>query len=125
MNDTIQDIRDLEERRRVAMIAVDLTTLDQLFSDVMAYTHSSASVDTKAEYLEKLGNGYFDYRELTFADLQIRLAGDAALVTGRMTGDVMLAGVMKKLHGQMTVVWIKQDGRWQMLSFQSTPFPLA
>jgi ketosteroid isomerase-like protein len=125
MTDPIQTITELEERRRLAMIARDLATLDALFADQMAYTHSSATVDNKAEYLEKLGNGYFDYRELSFLDLDIRVAGDAALVTGRMTGEVVINGAMRKLNGRTTVVWIRQQDDWRMLAFQSTPFPIA
>jgi uncharacterized protein (TIGR02246 family) len=117
------DIRELEERRRVAMLAGDAATLDALFAEQMAYTHSNAATDTKAEYLDKLGKGHFDYRELAFLDQDIRLAGDAALVTGRMTGEVIIAGAVRKLNARTTVVWIRQDGRWQLLAFQSTPLP--
>lgn len=119
------DIKELEERRRIAMLAGDVATLDELFAEQMAYTHSSASIDTKAEYLDKLTNGHFDYRELAFLDQIIRLAGDAALVTGRMIGEVVIAGAMRKLNAQTTVVWIRQDGHWRLLAFQSTPFPAA
>jgi ketosteroid isomerase-like protein len=117
------DIRELEERRRIAMLAADVGTLDRLFAAQMAYTHSNAAIDNKAEYLDKLGNGHFDYRELAFLDQDIRLAGDAALVTGRMTGEVVIAGAVRKLNARTTVVWIRQDDRWQLLAFQSTPFP--
>lgn len=125
MTDAIQEIRELEEHRRKAMIAADLTALDALCADELAYTHSNATVDGKADYIEKVGNGYFDYRELTFSDQQIRLVGDVALVIGRMTGDIVMAGNPRKLNGQTTVVWIRKAGRWQMLAFQSTPIPVA
>ncbi|KZD21461.1 hypothetical protein A4A58_13925 [Tardiphaga robiniae] len=120
---TAQDIKELEERRRVAMLAADVATLDKLFAEQMVYTHSNAATDNKAEYLDKLGQRHFDYRELAFLDQDIRLAGDAALVTGRMTGEVVIAGALRKLNGQTTVVWIKQDAGWQLLAFQSTPIP--
>ncbi|WP_457488142.1 nuclear transport factor 2 family protein [Tardiphaga sp. P5_C10] len=119
----IADIKELEERRRVAMLAADVATLDKLFAEQMVYTHSNAATDNKAEYLDKLGERHFDYRKLAFLDQEIRLAGDAALVTGRMTGEVVIAGALRKLNGQTTVVWIKQDARWQLLAFQSTPIP--
>jgi hypothetical protein len=38
---------------------------------------------------------------------------------------VVIAGVLRKLNGQTTVVWIKQDAGWQLLAFQSTPIPAA
>jgi ketosteroid isomerase-like protein len=125
MTEPVQDIRDLEERRRVAMIDADVATLEMLCADQLRYTHSNASVDGKADYIEKVGNGYFDYRELTFSDQQIQIVGDVAVVTGRMTGDIVMAGVARKLNGQTTVVWIKAGEHWQMLTFQSTPVPAS
>ncbi len=62
-------------------------------------------------------------RELNFLDQDIRITGDAALITGRMTGDVVIAGQLRKLNSRTTVVWVRQSGRWQMLTFQSTPIP--
>lgn len=119
----VEEIKDLEERRRNAMLADDVAALDRMFAPQLAYTHSNADVDNKAEYLEKLGNGHFDYRALNFSDQLIQFAGDAALITGRMTGEVVIGGVTRKLNSQTTVVWIRLDGRWQLLTFQSTPIP--
>jgi ketosteroid isomerase-like protein len=123
MSDPVQEIKELEERRRVAMLAVDVATLDSLYAEQLAYTHSNAEVDSKASYLEKLGDRHFDYRALAFLDQDVRIIGDVALVTGRMTGDVIIAGTAKKLNSQTTVVWVRQYARWKLLSFQSTPFP--
>lgn len=123
MSDPVQEIKELEERRRVAMLAVDVATLDSLCAEQLAYTHSNAEVDSKASYLDKLGDRYFDYRALAFLDQDVRIIGDVALVTGRMTGDVIIAGTPKKLNSQTTVVWVRQYARWKLLSFQSTPFP--
>ncbi|MET0970632.1 MAG: nuclear transport factor 2 family protein [Tardiphaga sp.] len=125
MTTAIQDIQDLEERRRAAMIAADVAALDALCADELSYTHSNAAVDGKADYIAKVANGYFDYHALTFSDQQIRLVGDVALVTGRMTGDIVMGGQPRKLNGQTTVIWIKSAGRWQMLAFQSTPVPAS
>jgi ketosteroid isomerase-like protein len=125
MTAAIQEIRDLEERRRRAMIAADVPELEALCADALAYTHSNAAVDGKADYIAKVGNGYFDYRELTFSDQQIRLVADVALVTGRMTGDILMGGQPRRLNGQTTVVWIRHAGRWQLLAFQSTPLPAS
>jgi ketosteroid isomerase-like protein len=117
----IADIKELEERRRVAMLRSDVPELEELFAEELVYTHSNAEVDTMAEYIAKLDNHYYRYDELDFLDQDIRIVGQAALVTGRMTGEVMIAGQLRKLNSRTTVVWIRRDDRWQMLTFQSTP----
>jgi ketosteroid isomerase-like protein len=40
-----------------------------------------------------------------------------------MTGEVTIDGQLRKLNSRTTVVWIRHDDRWQMLTFQSTPIP--
>lgn len=54
----------LEERRRRAMLAADLDELDTLLSDDLVYVHSSAAVDGKVSYLEKLRDRMIVYRDL-------------------------------------------------------------
>jgi ketosteroid isomerase-like protein len=121
----IKAIENLEERRRKAMLAGDLATLDDMFAEDLSYTHSNAVMERKSLYLERLGAKHYDYRELNFLDQDIRMVGEAALVTGRMTGEVLIAGQLRKLNSLTTVVWIRIAGRWQMLTFQSTSTPVT
>jgi hypothetical protein len=103
----IKAIENLEERRRKAMLAADLATLDDMFAEDLSYTHSNAVMERKSLYLERLGAKHYDYRELNFLDQDIRMVGEAALVTGRMTGEVLIAGQLRKLNSLTTVVWIR------------------
>lgn len=119
----IEEIAELEERRRKAMLDADIAVLDEMFADDLSYTHSNAVMERKALYLERLAAKHYDYRELNFLDQDIRVTGDAALITGRMTGEVVIAGQFRQLNSRTTVVWTRQHGRWRMLTFQSTPLP--
>lgn len=119
----IEEIAELEGRRRKAMLDADIAVLDEMFADDLSYTHSNAVMERKALYLERLAAKHYDYRELNFLDQDIRVTGDAALITGRMTGEVVIAGQFRQLNSRTTVVWTRQHGRWRMLTFQSTPLP--
>jgi len=44
-------IKELENRRFRAMCERDAETLEELLADGLIYTHSSATVDTKASYI--------------------------------------------------------------------------
>lgn len=121
----IDAIAEFEERRRKAMLGADVALLDEMFVDDFSYTHSNAVMERKALYLERLAANHYDYRELNFLDQDIRITGDAALITGTMTGEVVIAGKLRKLNSRTTVVWIRQGRRWRMLTFQSTPIPAA
>jgi hypothetical protein len=123
MSDDITTITELEERRRRAMLDADVSVLDDMFVDDLSYTHSNAVMERKVLYLERLAAKHYDYRELNFLDQDIRITGNAALITGRMTGEVVIAGQLRQLNSRTTVVWIRRDTCWQMLTFQSTPIP--
>ena len=56
-----QEIHELENARYRAMVSNDLTTLEQLLSDDLIYTHSSARLDSKASYLNSLRSGKVRY----------------------------------------------------------------
>ena len=120
---TTADVLEHEQRRWDAMIAKDTATLAELFADEMSYTHSNALVDTKASYLAAIEQRTFDYRAVQRSDEQVRVIGDTALITGRGEIDVVAGGREVKLNARYSVVWIRRDGRWQFLCWQSTSIP--
>jgi uncharacterized protein (TIGR02246 family) len=122
--DTAADeVLALEQRRWDAMIAKDTATLAELFADEASYTHSNALVDTKASYLRAIEERTFDYRSVERSDQQVRVLGDTALLTGRAGIEVVAGGHQRHLDARYSVVWVRRDGRWQFLCWQSTSIP--
>src|ERR1700734_1756904 len=91
--EAIDEIKALEGRRYRAMIAGDAAVLDELCSDDLIYTHSKADYDDKPSYLHKVGSRCFTYLEITHPVDRILVVDGAALVTGRMTAKVLVAGL--------------------------------
>ncbi len=119
----VAEVLELEARRWNAMIAKDTATLAELFADEMSYTHSNALVDTKASYLKAIEKGTFDYQAVKRSDDAITVFGDTALLTGRAEIDVNGGGRQLHLNARYTVIWLRRDGRWQFLAWQSTAIP--
>ena len=119
----VDEVLGLEERRWAAMIAKDTAALGELFADEMSYTHSNALVDTKASYLKAIDERIFDYRSVERTDTEGRRVGEAVLVTGRAQLDVAAGGRQVHLNARYTVVYVRKDGRWQFLCWQSTSIP--
>jgi ketosteroid isomerase-like protein len=119
----VADVLELEQRRWDAMIAKDTATLAELFADEMSYTHSNALVDTKASYLQAIEQRTFDYRSVERSDERTILIGDTALHTGRARIEVVAGGSPRQLDARFSVVWVRRDGRWQFLCWQSTSIP--
>ncbi|QRG06950.1 nuclear transport factor 2 family protein [Xanthobacter dioxanivorans] len=117
-------IRDLEERRYAAMLDADIPTLDALLADQLVYTHSNATVDSKASYLAKVADKYFDYLEITHPEEQIIRHGSTVLVIGRMTARVLMEGkTERRLNNRTLTVWIAEGDAWRVAAFQPTPIP--
>lgn len=116
-------IDDLEDRRYTAMVDGDLTVLGDLLSDDVIYTHSNASVDTKASYLDRLRSGDLVYHSLEHTTDGVVSRPGVVIIGGTMSGSIHLHGVAKSLNSRVVAVWVAEDGRWRLAAFQPTPVP--
>ena len=111
-----------EKRRCDAMLANDSAALDALLDPRLHFSHATGAVDDKPALLAKIAAGRIRYVGIAWSeDKVIELAPDAALLTGRMTTDVRVEGVDKRLDNQVITVWGKTGGDWRLVAFQSTP----
>jgi hypothetical protein len=115
-----QEIRKLETQRFQAMEKVDVATLNRILSDSMIYTHSTGLQQTKAELIGTLGSGDLKYESINPSDVRVRIYGATAVVTGRAAVQVMTAGKEQSFKLCYLDVYVKQEGRWQMVAWQSS-----
>jgi ketosteroid isomerase-like protein len=116
-----EEIKALEDKRYRAMIAGDVAVLDDLCSDDLIYTHSKADYDDKQSYLRKVGTRYFTYLEITHPADRILVVNGAALVTGRMTAKVLVAGTIVQVDNRYLAVWVREPDAWKFVAYQPTP----
>ena len=116
-----EEVKALENKRYRAMIAGDVAVLDDLCSDDLIYTHSKADYDDKQSYLHKVGTRYFTYLEITHPADRILVVNGAALVTGRMTAKVLVAGTIVQVDNRYLAVWVREQGAWKFVAYQPTP----
>ena len=119
----MQAVLSAEDRRYRAMVAADLSTLDELCADELSYTHSSGVRDTKATYLAKVHSGYYVYRRIDHPVDRVEVVGDTAIVVGRMTADVDVQGVPKTIDNLALAVWTRASGAWRLLAYAPTSLP--
>jgi ketosteroid isomerase-like protein len=114
----------LDEERTEAMVKGDLAALERLLADDLTYAHSSTKVDTKAVFIENLRSGASKYRGFQREESNTRLFGDSAVNTGVATVSVENQGQAPATFKiRYTDVWVKRDGKWQMVAWQSTRLP--
>ena len=122
-DDDVQAVLDAEDRRYRAMVDGDLDALEALLAPGASYAHSSGARDTKEEYLGKLRSRYYVYRRAEHPVERVEVAGDAAIVIGRMTSDVEVDGVAKHIDNLALAVWTRADGTWRLLAYAPTRLP--
>ena len=115
-----------DQARLDAMLRADVTALDDLLVADCLYVHSSGSVQTKPELLGALAGGALHYKVLHFAAPPlVRFYGTGtAVLTGTMELEVQPKDrpVAKALL-LVTTVYVFQQERWRLASYQSTAMP--
>jgi uncharacterized protein (TIGR02246 family) len=115
----------LEEARFAAMRALDVAALRALLADDLVYTHSSGVRDGKESYIQALQDGTYRYFAMQATPPSVRVYGDTALVVGRVVTRLASRGAEKLLDNATLTVWVRRDGRWQLVAYQPTVVPTA
>lgn len=126
MTDTelFDHILALDEERIAATLAGDAGRLDPLIGSSLRYVHSSGTDEDRALYLQRVAEGYYDYRKLASIARAFRRFGDVVLVNGDVEIDVVVREKGRKhFRSRYLQAWALEDGEWRMVSWQSTPLP--
>ena len=118
-----QTVIDLDKKRMTAMAQKDLATLNDLISNDLVYTHSSARLDTKQSLIGNMESGSTVYTSVVPSDVKAVDCGDTVILTGSCRISVMSGGKPNSLGVRFTDVWANKGGKWQMVAWQSTRTP--
>ena len=115
-----QAIRKLDEQRIAALTQPDIPALERMMTDDFTYTHSSGQVQTKAEFLGDFKSGKRVFKSLKQEDVQVRVYGNVAIVSGRCTLLGVNEGKDFELPMRFIEVYTSNQGDWQWVTWQST-----
>jgi len=113
----------VDEARLAAMLHSDVAALDELLTPDCLYVHSSGWVQTKPELLAALKDGTLRYAALQYNQPpRVRSYGrDAAVLTGTMQLEARPKDrPVVKAALLVTAVYVRQQDRWRLASYQST-----
>jgi ketosteroid isomerase-like protein len=112
--DDEQQVKRLEEDLIEAFRRNDAAALAALMADDFVFTDPHGTSITKDRWLEDLASGAFAFESVEIEGMRVRLAGDAALVTGLVT--LKARSRAGGYNGQFGVVdvYMKRAGRWQL-----------
>ena len=110
---------DLEERRRVAMLASDIRRLQDLLDDSLIYLHSTGQRDSRVSFLGKLKEGQLRYDFLNFILESARSTDKFLLAQGRMEACIRVDGVERQVRSCYEAVWMRTSEAWVCIAIQS------
>jgi ketosteroid isomerase-like protein len=117
------EVRNLEARRFRALTEADVPALERLLSDDLIYTHASGWRQTKTEFLASVRSGEVLYHSFASDDVHVRDYGNVVLATGHAAAKVRAKGQELNVSLLFLEAYVKQDGRWQLVAWQSTRLP--
>ncbi len=112
-------VKDNVEALRKALSSKDRGQLEQLTADQLSYGHSSGKIQTKGEFVDGATASKAVIKSLTFPDLKISLAGDAAIARHLWVSESETDGKVTNTKIGVLSVWQKQDGNWKLLARQA------
>jgi ketosteroid isomerase-like protein len=112
---------EADRARFEAQVKGDVATLEKLLAPELTYVHSSGVLDTKDAYIGAIKSGKTKYKSITPEEVTARTFGDVSVVNGKSTVVLLPPdGKEVTILIRYTDVWVKRDGRLQMVSWQST-----
>jgi len=111
-------VSEAVEALRKAIFDADKAKLAALTADQLSYGHSSAVVQSKTEFIDGVLNRKATVKTLTFPELSIAVAGDAAIARHQYVSDSEQDGKATSIKLGTLEVWQKQADGWKLLARQ-------
>ena len=115
-----EEIKKIEQERNQALLKHDTATLDRMTSDDYTFINQRGELRTKNEILAGFKSGSFNYDAREVSDLQVRVYGDTAVVTGHAKQKGVENSKDYSGENRFTRVYVKQNGRWVSVALQVT-----
>ncbi len=113
-------ILKLEEERRQAVLRGDTGALDRLLAGNFVSTTTRGEVRDKRLTMALYKTGEIKQLFNSVGDVQLRLYGDSAIVTGRTTWKELFGNEERGGQFRFTRVWVRHPGRWQLAAMHGT-----
>jgi ketosteroid isomerase-like protein len=116
-------VKAAEDSWAKAIVAKDYAALEKILSADLTYTHSDGRRDTKASYIDSIKTGKQVYEVATPQDLEVKLFGNTAVLTGKLKIVSLTNGKRSDPTLSILHVYVKHGAQWQLVAHQSARLP--
>jgi ketosteroid isomerase-like protein len=114
-------IKKIENDRAAAVVKGDVATLEGLTADDYIFINVAGQSSGKAQTMNAIKNGDIKLTSNELSDLNVRVYGNTAVVTGKSNAKGTIMGQPVKGPVMFSRVYVKKNGKWQSVAFQQTP----
>jgi ketosteroid isomerase-like protein len=122
-NTAASKILELEKKWNDAYQQGDIAAMASLLADDFIITVEDGSTFSKSGYIAHSGDSTVHVEISEMSDLQVRMHGNTAVVTGAYYEKGTEKGKNYQYHYRFTVVWMNIHGRWQVIASHYSPRP--
>jgi ketosteroid isomerase-like protein len=120
---TKAELKQLERDIGRANVERDAAFFERVEADEFVFTDSGGGLTTKKEDVDSVRKpANPDVRLLAYDvdDMQVRVYGETAVVTGRVTMRQNVKGEERTGRTRFTDVFVRRDGRWRLVAGHSS-----
>ncbi len=118
--DVVKELMKLETVWNEAHQNGDADALDKLWADDLEVTVPKMPVMSKTDVLGFAKSGRMKFQRYQTSDVKVRVYGDAAVVSGHLLRTRTLSGKTIDDNWNFLKVYVKREGRWQVVAFQAS-----
>jgi ketosteroid isomerase-like protein len=119
---TIRELTEIEQRLAKAWVQNDRDTIDSILASHWSVIEITGRVLTKSQLMEEaFGSQERRVEAMTIDDMQVRVLGSFAVVSGHTVAEGRHRGQSVRVELRFTDVFTKRSGRWQAVCSQATP----
>lgn len=122
--DDAESVRRLDKEISVATWTADAVWFEENLADDYVLITPTGMVRTKRDVIRELATPGMKMEPFEPTDVQVRMYGDTAVVTGRMRQRFVLGGIRYANDLRYTDVYVKRKGRWVLVSAHASTVAL-
>jgi ketosteroid isomerase-like protein len=118
---TEKELISLQHQWAKARVKRDVAFLEKLYAPEFRITSMIGSMVERADDIAAFASGDLKPESVTNEDMQVSVYGDTAVVTGLEHVKGTYKGNFGDFALRFTNVFVRRDGRWQLVTHQTTP----
>ena len=119
---TEQELIALEHNWSQAAVNRDAKMLPRFYADEYIFTNEEGAISTKDHEIANITGGVFKLVSFNFENVNVRVYGNVAVVTGKNTIKGYWEDLNRDISGpyRFTDVFVKRSGEWRCVASQAS-----